>query len=117
MKEKAKKYFEGNPKAAAVFFTPDGQSFFDKAKAESHAQRFKDGKVTAITRGSLSEPSSEDEKAAAQEQLLQLDLTAEKPDYNTMRKLVEALGVKTADQKAATLVAALAEEKEKALNG
>jgi hypothetical protein len=110
---KIKSYFNSYPEADKLYETSDGQVFLEKAKAETHAQRFKDGKVIMHVRG-REETTKEDPeiaKAKAEEKLRTMDFTA---DAKTLEQpelllLAKALGVVTPDNKKATLIAALSE--------
>jgi hypothetical protein len=57
-----RQYFECNPNVDELYFTSDGQAFYDAHKAGAHAQRLKNRYVEAVTRVEVEE-ETEPEKA------------------------------------------------------
>lgn len=45
-----KEYFDSNPTTDVLYFTSDGQAFYDDNKANAHAGRLKNRFVEAVTR-------------------------------------------------------------------
>jgi hypothetical protein len=112
--KKIEGYFKNYPDADRLYETSDGQVFMDKPKAETHAQRFKDGKIIMHIRGVKEETSTEDQaaaRAAAEEKLRTLDFTADAKTFEQpeLLAIAKALGVLTPDNKKATLITALSE--------
>ncbi|MDR3350706.1 MAG: hypothetical protein LBN98_03525 [Prevotellaceae bacterium] len=111
-----KTYFDNYPGADNLYETSDGQVFLEKAKAETHAQRLKEGRIITHVRGK--EDATDDTEAAkeaayatAKKTLRGLDFTADEKTFEQpgLLKLAKTLGVVTPDNKKATLIAALSE--------
>lgn len=116
--KKIDSYFKNYPNADKLYETSDGQVFLEKGKAETHAQRLKNGKIITHVRGheeTLSDEAAAAAKAAekeeAKEKLMSLDLTADAKTFEQpeLLAIAKALEVVTADNKKATLIAALYE--------
>lgn len=119
--EQINTYFDSYPDVDKLYETSDGQVFLEKAKAETHAQRLRAGKIITHIRGKEEKTDAltpEEEaaakgaaKEAAQAILLGLDFTADAKTFEQpeLLKLAKALEVVTPDNKKATLIAALSE--------
>ena len=106
-------YFKSNPTVDEMYFTSDGQAFYDANHANAHAQRLKNKHVECVTREEL-----EEGEADFKEKLFAIDFTADEKtfDQKELATLKKELGIETADNKKATLIAALAAEKERLIS-
>lgn len=117
--------FAANKALRVLYYFPDGNIFSDKVFALNHQRACKLDMAIA-NREDLAKmpdkPKAKVEKAkksngdviTLSDQLAKLDLqNPEGPLYNVYKQLRDGLGIKTSDNKMATIVAALAEEQKK----
>lgn len=123
---KIRSIFAANKALRVLYAFPDGNIFSDKGFALNH-QRACKADLMVVNREDLVERTpkklakavseTKGKKGNAitlQDQLMALDL--ENPDgpmYNVYKQLRDGLGIKTADNKMVTIVAALADEQKK----
>lgn len=118
--KKIRSIFAANKALRVLYAFPDGNIFSDKGFALNH-QRACKANIKVVNREDLLELSSaiktkdkEVDTLTLQHQLLALDLAKpEGPMYNVYKQLRDGLGIKTADNKMVTIVAALADEQKK----
>lgn len=115
-KDLAIDYFERHPSNDECHITSDNRVFHNKGAAESFAGTLDDKKISSFERKLVMKKDPEtkpvDKEADKAEKLKELEaLELVKENYNQMKALVKYFEIKTADQKAETLIAALTEFK------
>jgi hypothetical protein len=107
VQEKAQKFFEQNPEVKKVYGSSDGFLFTDRGFCQDHAATLEDKSVETIVNGAASQEddTNEDVELTNDQKVLLEDLS--KASYNTLKELAKVLKLETADQKQATLLAAL----------
>lgn len=123
-KDLAIDYFERHPSNDECHITSDNRVFHNKGGAESFAGTLDDKKISSFERKLVMKKDPEnkeatkeaDKKEKTPAEILAMEVflqkaEVEKLDYKDLKKLVQFFEIKTADQKAETLIAALTEFK------
>lgn len=111
--EKAQDYFERHPSSNDCHITSDGRVFHTLGAAQGFAGTLDNQEIESYKRSVLEkEINTNDDTADKDAKLKELaELELVKENYNQMKGLVKYFDLKTADQKAETLIAALTEYK------
>jgi len=118
--EKVKKIFEANKALRTLYVFPDDGNIFSNRNFAINHQRTIGKIMKVVNREDLAgeaQPETIGSTSLLEDQLLSIDLqNPEGPMYNVYKQLRDGLGIKTSDNKMATIVAALAEEQKKLKN-
>lgn len=114
--EKAQDYFNRHPTSDECHITSDGRVFHNKGSAQGMAGTLDDQNIESYSRKVFEKEKADNDSAPSQVEAIIMEtfLNANEVDkmkYDDLKKLCKFFEIKTGDQKAETLIAALTEYK------